>query len=60
MDFTLTHQQLKAQWYDFKQTNATQKQKNIWKKNNGLETETQRTANCWRLMTNREIEEYLS
>lgn len=60
MEITLTKQQLKAQWEDLKQTNSTQKEKNTWKRNNLLETETQRTANCWRLMTNRELEQYFS
>ena len=65
MDLTLTrpdldNRQLKTQWENLKQINATQKEKNAWKKINLLETDSNKGTNPWRLMTNGEIEEYLS
>ena len=59
-EFNQQKKQLKTQWENLKKTNASQKEKNNWKMKEQLELESNQTSNCWRVMTNREVEEYFS
>ena len=59
-EFNQQKKQLKTQWENLKKTNASQKEKNNWKRKEQLELESNQTSNCWRVMTNREVEEYFS
>jgi len=59
-NFNLTPIQLKGMWEDLKRINASQKIKNTWKKAQGLETAEAERGSQFRLMTNREVEEYFS
>ena len=59
-NFNLTPIQLKGMWEDLKRINASQKIKNTWKKAQGLETAGAERGSKFRLMTNREVEEYFS